>query len=322
MKPIMGIKNTMIMNIEKNKIVFAAVILCVMLFIGFYAIIVLGEEEEPTIENNQIPIPKLGDKQKEYDSKLEALDDLKEVRQTNAPSIYDESLLDSTGVYDPDLLDKEKMRIVDSIYIQGRISYSDRSFRKPKVEIAPEPLQKDSISKLDMKEESIATKELGLEHQLFFASNPLENETLISQNTDAFIYVRVDGTQTVRNNYRLQMRLTKDALINGSTVRRNTPIYGFVSFKPNRTIIEIENINHKPVKLYAFDLQDGSEGIYIENSFRAEARQEVVGDIVDDINIVGVPQVSGIKRIFQRNNRTVKVTVTDNYQLILASKRH
>ncbi|WP_449405326.1 conjugative transposon protein TraM [Maribacter ulvicola] len=48
-----------------------------------------------------------------------------------------------------------------------------------------------------------------------------------------------------------------------------------------------------------------------------EARQEVVGDIVDDINIVGVPQVSGIKKIFQRNNRTVKVTVTDSYQLIL-----
>jgi hypothetical protein len=321
MKPIMGIKNTMIMKIEKNKIVFAAVILCVMLFIGFYAIIVLGEKE-PTIENNQIPIPKLGEKQKEYDSKLEALDDLKELRQTNVPSIYDERLLDSTGVYDPDLLDKEKMRIVDSIYSQGRISYSDRSFRKPKVKIAPKPLQKDSISKIDMKEESIASKELGLEHQLFFASNPLENETLISQNTDAFIYVRVDGTQTVRNNYRLQMRLTKEANINGISFPKNTPIYGFVSFQPNRTLLEIESINHKPVKLNAFDLQDGSEGIYIENSFRAEARQEVVGDIVDDINIVGVPQVSGIKRIFQRNNRTVKVTITDNYQLILASKRH
>ncbi|WP_298486978.1 conjugative transposon protein TraM [uncultured Maribacter sp.] len=310
------------MKIEKNKIVFAAIILCVVLFIGSYAVIVLGDEKEPTIENNQIPVPELSSEQKEYDSKLEALDDLKEVRQTNAPSIYDERLLDSTGVYDPDLLDKEKMRIVDSIYNEGRISYSDRSFRKPKVKIEPKPLQKDSISKIAMKEENITSKELGLEHQLFFASNPLENENLVAQNTDAFIYVRVDGTQTVRNNYRLQMRLTKDALINGNTVRRNTPIYGFVSFKPNRTIIEIENINHKPVKLNAFDLQDGSEGIYIENSFRAEVRQEVVGDIVDDINIVGVPQVSGIKRIFQRNNRSVKVTVTDNYQLILASKRH
>lgn len=310
------------MKIDKNKIVFAAIILCVVLFIGSYAIIELGDEEEPMIENNQIPVPELGDEQKEYDSKLEALDDLKEVRQTNVPSIYDERLLDSTGVYDPDLLDKEKMRIVDSIYNEGRISYSDRSFRKPKVKIESKPLWKDSISKIDVKEENITSKELGLEHQLFFASNPLENENLLAQNTDTFLYVRVDGTQTVRNNYRLQMRLTKDALIKGNTILRNTPIYGFVSFRPNRAIIAINNINHKPVKLMAFDLQDGSEGIYIENSFRAEARQEVVGDIVDDINIAGVPQVSGIKRIFQRNNRNVKVTVTNNYQLILASKRH
>ena len=307
------------MKIEKNKIVFAAIILCVVLFIGSYAVIALGDEEESTIENNQIPVPELGDEQKEYDSKLKALDDLKEVRQTNAPSIYDDRLLDSTGVYDPDFLDKEKMRIVDSIYNEGRINYSDRNFRKHKVKIELKPLQKDSMPKADLKDKSINSKELSLEHQLFFASNPLKNENLIVQNTDTFIYVRVDGTQTVRNNYRLQMRLTKDALINGATVLRNTPIYGFVRFKPNRTIIEIENINHKPVKLNAFDLQDGSEGIYIENSFRAEARKEVVGDIVDDINIVGVPQVSGIKRILQRNNRRVKATIYNNYKLILKS---
>ncbi len=305
------------MKIEKNKIVFAAIILCVVLFIGSYAVIVLGDDEEPTIENNQIPVPELGDEQKEYDSKLEALDDLKEEREITVPSIYPDHMIDDKGYFNPDYMEYEKQRIIDSIYNKGHISYSDRSFRKPKVKIETNLLQKDSISKTAMKEERIVPKELGLEHQLFFASNPLENENLITQNTDAFIYVRVNGTQTVRNNYRLQMRLTKDALINGITVRRNTPIYGFVSFKPNRTIIEIENINHKPIKLNAFDLQDGSEGIYIENSFRAEARQEVVGDIVDDINIAGMPQVTGIKRIFQRNNRTVKVTVTDNYQLIL-----
>lgn len=305
------------MKIEKNKIVFAAVIICVVLFIGSYSVIMLGEDEEPTIESNQIPIPELEGDQKEYQSKLEAIDDLKEVRQTNAPSIYDERLLDSTGMYDPDLLDKQKMRIVDSIYNEGRISYSDRSFRISKDNIQPKINQKDSLIEIEKEENDITSKELGLEHQLFFASNPLENEKLNSQNTDVTIHVRVDGTQTVRTNYRLQMRLTKSALINNILIPKNAPIYGFVSFKPNRTIINIENVNHLPVKLKAFDLQDGSEGIYAENSFRAEARQEVVGDIVDDINIVGVPQVSGIKQIFQRNNRTVKVTVTDNYKLIL-----
>ncbi len=311
------------MKIEKNKLIFAAVILCVVLFIGSYSLIMLGDDEEPTIENNQIPVPKLKDEQKEYKSKLEALDDLKEVRQTNAPSIYDERLLDSTGVYDPDLLSKEKMRIVDSIYSQGRISYSENTYRQSKIKpvIPVIKVQKDTIDEIEVKERSVAAKALSLEHQLFFASHPIENEALNTQNTDATIYVRVDGTQTVKTNYRLQMRLLKDAYINNILVPRNTSIYGFISFKPNRTMITIENINHLSVKLKAYDFQDGSEGIYVENSFRAEAANEVIGDIVDDINITGVPQVSGIRKIFQRNHRNVKVTVTNNYKLILKAPK-
>lgn len=111
MKAHNGHLKTKQMKIEKNKIVFAAVLVCILLFIGGYAMLVLGEDEEPEIDNNHIPVPELEGGQKEYKSKLEALDDLREVRETNAPSIYDERLLDSTGVYDPDLLDKEKMRI-------------------------------------------------------------------------------------------------------------------------------------------------------------------------------------------------------------------
>jgi len=305
------------MKPDKNKIVFIIIIVFVVLFIGAYSIMVLGGSEEPTIENNQIPVPELEDEQKQYESKLDALNDLKEVRQTNAPSIYDERLLDSSGVYDLDLLDKEKMRIVDSIYRHGRINYSDRTYRKSNTDSVKPQVKIERNLIIEQKEKNIVAKELGLEQQLFFASTPVENKKLNPNATDEAIYVRVDGAQTVKRNYRLQMRLVKDALINNVVFPKNTAIYGFVSFKPNRAIITIENINHHPVKLTAFDLQDGSEGIYIENSFQAEARQEVVGDLVDDINITGVPQVSGIKKIFQRNNKNVKVTVHNNYKLIL-----
>ena len=309
------------MKIEKNKIVFSAILLCILLFLGGYAMLVLGEDEEPTLDNNQIPVPKLEDDQKEYSSKLDAINDLKEVRQTNAPSIYDERLLDSTGVYDPQLLDKEKMRIVDSIYQQGQIQYSEKTYDNINSKYSPSKSSKDvaneTIVEIEENETVVAAKELALEHQLFFASHPMENEDLNIQNTDAFIYVRVDGTQTVKTNYRLQMRLMKDAVIYGKRIPKNTSIYGFVSFKPNRTIIDIENINHRPVKLETYDFQDGSEGIYVKNSFRAEVANEVIGDVVNDINIAGVPQIRGFKRIFRRNQRDAKVTITDNYQLIL-----
>ena len=49
------------MKVEKNKIVFAAVMLCVVLFIVGYAMMALGGDEEPSIDNNQIPVPELGE---------------------------------------------------------------------------------------------------------------------------------------------------------------------------------------------------------------------------------------------------------------------
>lgn len=229
------------------------------------------------------------------------------------------------GVYDPDLLEKEKKRIVDSIYNDIRFinsidddqyanDYKQEPLETPKMDKVKSYLvRKDSITE----EPEIDLNELGLEHQLFFASDPIKNGKEVIGRTDSIIYARVDGTQLVKQNYRLQMRLTKEALINNRIVPRNTAVYAFVSFKPNRTLLTIENINHQSVKLNAFDLQDGAEGIYIENSFQAEARREVVGDVVDDINIAGVPQVSGIKRIFRRNNNAVKVIIKDDYQLLL-----
>ena len=44
------------MKVEKNKIVFSIVLLCILLFIGGYAMLVLSEDEEPTIELSLIHI--------------------------------------------------------------------------------------------------------------------------------------------------------------------------------------------------------------------------------------------------------------------------
>lgn len=313
------------MKIEKNKIVFALVILCIVLFIGAYAFVALGEDDNPDIKNSQVPVPQLEEgSQKEYQSKMEALEGLKEERQVNAPSVYDERLLDSTGRYDPDLMDKEKMRIIDSIYSQGRIDYTERTYRQPKSNLVTlqKPIEKDTVSKAETEKElTVAAKELGLEHQLFFASAPKENPLINSHNTDDRILVRVDGTQTIKQHYRLRMRLLKPALINGQQIPKNTLVYGFVSFKPNRTMLNIEHIASQAVAFEAYDLADGSEGIYIENSFREDVRRQVVGDVVDDIEVPGVPQVSGIKQLFRRSNRQVKVTVMDDYQLLLKLKQ-
>lgn len=305
------------MKIEKNKIVFGSVLVIVLIFIIAYSVTVMSDDGSESESLTQTAVPELDENQKEYKTKLEAVDALKDVRENNAPSIYDEKYIDSLGFYDPDFMDNEKVRIVDSIYRQNKINYTHKSFVVPE-RYRRKPVEEDSAT--IKKEETIALKELGLEHQLFFASDPMVNPKLGMANTDNEIFVEVDGNQVVKTNHRLRMRLLKDAVINGLQVPKNTPIFGFISFKPNRALIEIENINRQPVSLKAFDLQDGSEGIYVENSFRADATNEVVDDIVGDININGVPEISGVQKIFRKNHRTVKVTVTNNYKLILKPK--
>ncbi len=308
------------MKIEKNKIVFAAVLAVIFIFLISYSLMVMGDDESENKNLEQTLVPDLEENQKEYNSKLDAINDLKEVRETNAPSIYDEKLIDSMGFYDPDLPEREKERIVDSIYNSGRIQYSEKRYQN----IGEKRATRNNAQQIDSseirREQKIQVRELGLEHQMFFAASPKPNEIAIIGNTDESIYVVVDGDQIVKTNTRLRMRLTRAATINNRRMPKNTLVFGFISFQPNRALIEIENIDHHPTKLKAFDLQDGSEGIYVENNFRAEATNEVLDDIIGDINIPTVPQVSGITKILKRNNRNVKVTVLNNYKLILKPK--
>lgn len=308
------------MKVEKNKIVFSAVLAVIFIFLISYSFLVMGDDESENESLEQTLVPELEENQQEYESKLDAINDLKEVRETNAPSIYDEKLIDSLGFYDPDLPEREKERIVDSIYDAGKIQYSEKTYRN----IGQRKIANKNTTEVDSaevkREQKIQAKELGLEHQLFFAAAPKPNEVSILGSTDNTIYVVVDGDQVVKANTRLRMRLTKEATINGKLMSKNTPIFGFISFQPNRALIEIENINHHPTKLKAFDLSDGSEGIYVENNFRAEVSTEVLDDIIGDINIPTVPQVGGITQVFRRRNRSVKVTVLNNYRLILKPK--
>jgi len=308
------------MKIEKNKIVFAAVLAVIFLFLIAYSLMVMGDNESENENLEQTLVPNLEENQKEYDSKLDAINDLKEVRENNAPSIYDEKLIDSLGYYDPDLPEREKERIVDSIYSTGKIKYSETTYQN----LEERKIVHKKIQKIDpeeiKREQKIEAKEMGLEHQLFFAAAPKSNTVSISRNTDETIMVVVDGDQVVKANTRLRMRLIKAATINGKLMPKNTLIFGFISFQPNRALIEIENIKHHPTKLKAFDLSDGSEGIYVQNNFRTEITSEVLDDVISDINIPSVPQVGGITKVLKRNNRSLKVTVLNNYKLILKPK--
>src|SRR5690606_617248 len=243
------------MKIEKNKIVFAAIIAAVVIILISYTVMVMDGDKTENSNLKGTSVPELKEDPKEYDSKLDAINDLKEAREANVPSVYDEKMIDDLGYYDPDLPELRKQRIIDSIYASGRIKYSEKRYRNfgvKKNSLKTTPKVDSSKIKRALK---IQAKELGLEHQLFFASNPKESVVFATGTTDAMIYAVVDGNQVVKADSRLRMRLSKAATINGKKLPKNTPIFGFIRFQPNRVLITIENIQNHPTQLKAFDFQ-------------------------------------------------------------------
>ena len=306
------------MEHRKHKIVFLGVIMVVVLFLGSYTYLVIIEEEDQAAIT-QPSLPEWQETETEYDSKLEALDALKEERPTAIPSAYPDHMMDEKGFFNPDYMEYERQRIIDSIYATERFKRPEQlnSLASTNHQAHNSDQESKSMEKVEpapmVVEKSI--QELGLEHQYFFASKP------VTRNSKLIIPVEIIGNQTLKKDHRVLMQLTQSVTLGKNQFPRNTKVWGTVSFKPNRILISVQQLGKISLDMEAYDQQDGRPGIYVENSFRAQAVTEVVDDVVQDINIAGVPQVRGLKSIFQRSNRNIKVTLLDGHQFLLKSKR-
>lgn len=300
------------MKIDKKKLVFGSMFIVILAFMVIYWFLKFGKDAEPENQLDQTTIPLLDEDKKEYKTRMEAVDNLIEKRPSNAPSMYDEALIDSAGNYDPYLPEKEKMKLMDSILASGPdIEYFDLdNIQNPSQKILDSILPNSRLSK------PVEIASIGNGHLDFFLNVSLIPNISILHNNKP-IYALVNGDQVVRENERLELRLSQDLMIAGDSIPKNTILYGSCSFKANRLLLTIYPTGSQQTPLKAFDISDGQEGIYIENSFRSQATTEVFDDVIQDINISGVPQVSGLKSIFQRSNRNVKVKVFNQYQLIL-----
>ena len=257
------------MKIEKNKIVFAAVLVVIVLFLVCYGIS-LSMEDQLEEQLTQTEIPILEQEQLEYESKIDALNDLKKVKPQTAPSIYDENLLDSLGYYNPQYAEQEKQRVVDSIYRANQKLYNAQESKISIRTSNQKAIPAEPTTEIRDQELEVISQELGLAHQLFFAaatSTSLKATALDPENEDV-VQAVVDGDQVVKANTRIQLRLVEAITIKGTRIPKNTKVFGTISFRPNRALIKIEHINNHPVVLEAFDLQDGLEGIYVENNFQ------------------------------------------------------
>jgi hypothetical protein len=299
------------MKLDRNKLLFIGLLVSISGFIMLYALH-LGEPSKDE-EIRQPRVPELEEEPEEFSSKLEAVDAIKDERERTKPSLYGEEYIDSTGAYEPELQENERQRIVDSIYREGRIDYGAGTYRKPESKTQP------TVESTENSGPKPAPKPIDFSkaHTAFFGSEILQRDSV---HPPVVIRAIVNGEQRVRAKNRLELRLNEDMDINDRHFTRNTLLYGFVSFRANRVFVAIDHVGQHPVRLKAYDLMDGGEGIYVENSYREEVTREVLDDAVQDISLPGMPQLGGIKQVFRRSNRTVRVTVHDGYQLILKSE--
>ena len=301
---------------SKNKIVFISILICIVLFIVGYSIMIFGDDDSEPMELSAVPLPALEKERKQYNSKIEAIDDIKIERTYLPPALYEEDLTDSTGSLLSDLEVLQKEILVDSVLTIRTMDYVEKPIR-------PQTKRTEPEAKDDHEEHSIEINN-GIKdrHHDFFNQVP-EIEILEEApkfHKDEFIRVKVHGGHKLKDRYRVTMHLVESAKMNHEIKPKGTLIYGIVNFSQNRMFVKVTNIDLRVVSLEAYDSFDGNKGVYvITNIIRANegASGELLGDVVDQVNVPGVPDFRGIRSIFQRKTKMRYVKIPDGLEFIL-----
>ena len=285
------------MKVEKNKIIFAGVLAIIFLFLISYSVMLMEDEDNDEDTLQQTLVPELEDDQKEYDSKLDAINDLKEVRESTAPSIYDEKLLDSTGLYNPDLPEQQKQRIVDSIYKANRIQYSEKSDRR----IPRKRIPKKQVVRIDSSE----------------IQKEYPNHSVVSggssRKESAFNGLLACPTETEK----VLIHDASRALVDDSIITRCFEALKYTqavsTVVPTKdTVVELrENIIvNMPIRNNVF-LEQTPQGFHYQTILKAHTAIQV--DTTDDIRLVNE---MGIKcATVEGSENNFKITTKQDYQL-------
>ena len=266
------------MQLDKKKVVFGSVLLCILLFTVAYAVLVWKREETSDKELPKNPnIPTLEEGDHTYTSRKEAVDKLKEKKPSTVPNLYDdiEIPVDTTSTTTSTENSRETLKS-QRTEEDKQWTMDSWSFKE-----VPETdglsVSADTIinkkTEPEKEKSSVAPQEELLRQERFFSYTNV-HRGLQNSNMAESIPVAVLGTQKVTTNSRLELYLLKDSYLYGKYYPAFTPVYGFVSLGPNRVFLRITNILGEPLSLTAYDLQDGHEGMYVINNFRAEASRD------------------------------------------------
>jgi conjugative transposon TraM protein len=144
----------------------------------------------------------------------------------------------------------------------------------------------------------------------------------------------VHETQTIVNGSVVKLRLSADITLQGTTIPKNTFLYGMATLKGERLEIKIENLQHHgsifPVQLSVFDI-DGIEGIYIPGAINRDVAKASADRSIQTLGLTGVTdswgaQAAGMgieaaKSLMSKKVKLIKVAVKAGYKVLLYDEK-
>jgi len=144
----------------------------------------------------------------------------------------------------------------------------------------------------------------------------------------------VHETQTIVNGSVVKLRLSADITLQGTTIPKNTFLYGMAALKGERLEIKIENLQHHgsifPVQLSVFDM-DGIEGIYIPGAINRDVAKASADRSIQTLGLTGVTdswgaQAAGMgieaaKSLMSKKVKLIKVAVKAGYKVLLYDEK-
>ena len=140
--------------------------------------------------------------------------------------------------------------------------------------------------------------------------------------TDKKIYACVHNDQTIKDNSRIKIRLTKKTVIDGISYPTNTIIYGLAKLQQNRMFIEITSVNQNRISnLEVFDAEDSNKGIYVETPIlNASLKKEVGNEALQEDLQQNIPFSRTLTSFLQKKLKEEKIELLNNYKLIIKKK--
>lgn len=241
----------------------------------------------------------------------------KSTLKRNEPTIYNQP--------SSNISEDEIKRQIEQIYSNNDSSKPNNSSTLQSSSTTP---NSPSQQKLTTEEDIIKAKKERYESG-FNSSSTLQTSN--NENYTKYVKCTVHGTQTLRANQVITMRLTEPTVSdNGIVIPRHTLLYGTVVFNNNRAHINISSVNINN-DIYPFIRQvvalDGLPGIALNQSNLKQDMEKSIGDATNQqvqqaMKKTAITSVIGgitndISNSMKRE-KTQEITLIDTYQLYIS----